>query len=63
MVENPAEAKVRPQGPILAKPKPPGRVEHFWLCGPCSAEMTLAYDPAQGVMVTPKVKKHVAAAS
>ena len=63
MVENPAEPRIRPRGPVLAKPKPGGRVEHFWLCGPCSAEMTLAYDPIQGVMVTPKTKKQAAVAS
>ena len=63
MVENPADSKIRPQGPILAKPKPAARVEHFWLCGPCSAEMTLAYDPAQGVTIRPKIKKQTAAAS
>ncbi|HEV3041151.1 MAG TPA: hypothetical protein VHA33_25520 [Candidatus Angelobacter sp.] len=63
MVENPGEPKVRPQGPILAKPKPAGRVEHFWLCGPCSAKMTLTYNIAQGVSVVPKIKTRTAAAS
>ena len=63
MVESAAEPKIRPQGPILAKPKPANRIEHFWLCGPCSTEMTLAYDPIQGVTVTPKVKKRAAVAS
>ena len=61
MVENPADQKIRLQGPILAKPKPAARVEHFWLCGPCSTEMTLAYDPVRGVTVTPKTKEHAAA--
>ncbi|HEV2988838.1 MAG TPA: hypothetical protein VG759_10375 [Candidatus Angelobacter sp.] len=63
MVENPRDPKVRQQSPILAKPKPAGRVEHYWLCGPCSAEMTLTYDAAQGVAVIPKIKMRVAAAS
>ena len=30
------------------------RVEHFWLCGPCSAQLTLAYDREQGVQVVAK---------
>lgn len=29
-------------------------VEHFWLCGPCSAQMTLTYDRKTGVRVLPK---------
>lgn len=33
------------------------RVEHFWLCGPCSAEMTLVYDSKAGVLVLPKSDK------
>ena len=32
----------------------PSRVEHFWLCGPCSAGMTLVYDRNLGVRVLPK---------
>ncbi len=39
------------------------RVEHFWLCGRCSAEMTLVYDPKSGVMVLPKKPRTVRAAS
>jgi len=38
------------------------RVEHFWLCGPCSAELTIAYDPGTGVAVVPKTRVHRAAA-
>lgn len=41
----------------------PSRVEHFWLCGPCSAEMTLAYDNKGGVLVLPKPQKKIRAAS
>jgi hypothetical protein len=40
------------QGPILAKPS--NRVEHFWLCGPCSERFTLVYDFEIGVRVTAK---------
>jgi hypothetical protein len=34
-------------------------VEHFWLCGPCSGEMTLTYDRQRGVEI---VRKTVASA-
>jgi hypothetical protein len=40
-----------------------GRVEHFWLCGPCSAEMTLVYDRNSGVRVLPKAHNRAKAAS
>jgi hypothetical protein len=46
------QPRVAQQGPILAKPS--GRVEHFWLCGPCSESLTLVYDIEGGVRVTPK---------
>jgi hypothetical protein len=29
-------------------------VEHFWLCGPCSIEMTLIYDRERGLEVVRK---------
>jgi hypothetical protein len=31
-------------------------VEHFWLCGTCSQKMTLAFEPAQGVVIIPLKK-------
>ena len=34
--------------------KPLRRVEHFWLCGPCSITQTLTYDQEFGVRVLPK---------
>ena len=40
--------------PATHSPKAPNRIEHFWLCGSCSAEMTLAYDPHNGVKIVPK---------
>jgi hypothetical protein len=53
MVESPQS-----QFDILAavpiRPKVPNRVEHFWLCGPCSTEMTLIYDRERGLEVVPK---------
>jgi hypothetical protein len=45
------------------RPVSPGRVEHFWLCGPCSAEMTLVHDRKSGVRVLPKVHNAAKAAS
>jgi len=36
------------------KTKPLNRVEHFWLCGPCSGEMTLTYDRQRGVEIVRK---------
>src|SRR6478672_10180789 len=38
----------------VAKPKPLNRVEHFWLCGPCSNEMTITYDRQRGVEIIRK---------
>lgn len=45
------------------RPKGVKRVEHFWLCGPCSANLTLSYDSQQGVKVIPKKFRVSAAAS
>jgi len=41
------------------KAKLSNRVEHFWLCGPCSGELTLTYDRQRGVEI---VRKTVASA-
>jgi hypothetical protein len=61
MMEHSHLPQLRPEGPVLVKPG--NRIEHFWLCGPCSAEMTLTYDPQQGVKVLPKSHKIKAAAA
>ena len=61
IVEPSSHSQVRPEGPVLIKPG--NRVEHFWLCGPCSLEMTVAYDHERGVTVVPKPKTRIAAAS
>jgi hypothetical protein len=61
MMEQPQEAQ--PAGTLETKKSPPVRVEHFWLCGPCSAEMTLVYDRRAGVRVMPKTLKSERAAS
>jgi len=51
MVESP-----QPQFELLspAKPKASNRVEHFWLCGPCSSDMTLTYDRERGIEIVRK---------
>lgn len=61
MMEQSPNPQVRPEGPVLIKPG--NRVEHFWLCGPCSAELTISYNRERGVIVVPKSKARRAAAS
>lgn len=39
---------------LIDQRKPLRRVEHFWLCGPCSETQTLAYDDQYGIRVLPK---------
>jgi hypothetical protein len=36
-----------------AERKPVRRLEFFWLCGRCAAEMTLAFTRGRGVVVVP----------
>jgi hypothetical protein len=48
-LSQPGTAGLTPVGP-----RGPARVEHFWLCGPCSSKMTLTYDSQQGVQVVRK---------
>lgn len=55
----------RSQPHLVAAKKAPRRTEHFWLCGPCSAVMTVAYDRAQGSITTmplpaPKARSAIA---
>lgn len=61
IMEHPVAAQVQPAGPVLVKSS--NRVEHFWLCGPCSAEMTITYDNHYGIAVVPKRKTLRAVAS
>lgn len=61
-MENPAQTEKAAETPVI-KPKSINRIEHFWLCGPCSAALTLAYDRQQGVQVVPKRFRVFAAAS
>ncbi len=60
------DSKIRPEGPVLAKPKPARKIEHFWLCGPCSAQMTITWDQQCGMQVVPvprTIRRAFAAAS
>lgn len=61
MMENGSQPQVRPEGPMLVKSG--NRVEHFWLCGPCSMQLTIVADPETGVVVVPKSRAHRAVAS
>jgi hypothetical protein len=59
--------EARPQPPrALSDGKPPRsvrQIEHFWLCGACSARLTLVYDEVHGVQVRPKQFSMAQAAS
>ena len=41
-------------GAVPIKRKAANRVEHFWLCGPCSSDMTLTYDRERGIQIIRK---------
>lgn len=55
MMEDRSGPKARSEGlgPVLVKAKPSHRVEHFWLCGPCSVALTLT-PHERGAEVVPK---------
>ena len=40
-------------GMHLVGKRPPRKLEHFWLCGACCQEMTLAYQRGKGVITLP----------
>jgi hypothetical protein len=54
MIESGPQSKTTIAAPLQLASKAQNRVEHFWLCGPCSSEMTLTFDRQQGVQVVPK---------
>ena len=54
MVESP-QTRLDRSGVVSIKPKASNRVEHFWLCGPCSSDMTLKFDNQRGLEVVPKI--------
>ena len=60
-MENGQPPQVQRDGPMLVKPA--NRLEHFWLCGPCSVEMTITYDCDHGITVVPKPRVRRAVAS
>lgn len=39
---------------LVATRKPARKLEHFWLCGPCSRTMNLLFDRDNGVTVVAK---------
>jgi hypothetical protein len=55
MIESGPQSKTTTvAAPLQLASKAQNRVEHFWLCGPCSSEMTLTFDRQQGVQIVPK---------
>jgi hypothetical protein len=48
---------------ISGQKKPARKVEHFWLCGPCSERLTLINDKDSGVRVVEKPMARRAVAS
>jgi hypothetical protein len=61
MIESPQQPRPALVGP--AGPKSQSRVEHFWLCGPCSSSMTLTCDRHGVVKVVLKASQFRSAAS
>ena len=54
VMEHSSKPRLWPQGPIPAGTV--SRLEHFWLCGTCSENLTLVYDKVRGVEVVTKPK-------
>jgi hypothetical protein len=52
VMEQPIKPALRQQGPVESKTA--NRLEHFWLCGPCSEDLTLEYSNDHGVQVVAK---------
>jgi len=48
---------------LVAMRKPSRKLEHYWLCGPCSQTMNLLFDRDNGVTVLPKAHTRAAAAA
>lgn len=61
MIESSPQSQLALVEPETVKPKPQNRVEHFWLCGPCSSSMTLTFDRQRGVQIVQKATLHAAA--
>ena len=54
MIESQQEPQVESLPTAPTKRKASNRVEHFWLCGPCSSAMTLTYDRQRGLEIVRK---------
>ena len=63
MIEAALQSPLTLVGPEPARLKAQNRVEHFWLCGPCSSSMTLTFDQQQGVQVVRKPLRSLRAAA
>jgi hypothetical protein len=50
------DERIASPGPMLVNSKRLHHVEHYWLCGACSAKLTLAHDPEKGTVVVPLAK-------
>lgn len=48
---------------LVGSRKPIRKLEHFWLCGPCSQNMSLLFDKDNGVTVKAKQRTRAAAAA
>jgi hypothetical protein len=63
-VEVDGSGGARPTGPqLVTTSRKAPRLEHFWLCGPCSSTMTLVLDRSKGVTTAPREHSFRAAAS
>ena len=49
--------------PVSEVPRPSDRIEFFWLCNQCAAELTLGYKKETGITVVPLSKTLGLAAS
>jgi hypothetical protein len=58
MVESESELQL-----VSGRKKPVRKVEHFWLCGPCSERFTLIKDQEAGIRIIDKPLVRRAAAS
>lgn len=48
---------------LVTTRKPNRKLEHFWLCGPCSQTMSLIFDKDNGINVIPKPRVRAATAA
>ena len=53
LAENEYFPQARNRSRDRRKPPPLRRMEHFWLCGQCSQQLTLAFDRERGMITVP----------